>query len=511
MAFCVFNTMAPKDLTDPEERAMAERMFGGMVDIPEGAKRTVCLRLGRGSGWSFLSAAFAIYRAVTAQFKVGPGDIPTVITVAPDKETAALSIRMARELMDGVPSLAKLIETGDKYYIQIRRPDKKRVLIEAKAAARGGRTARGRTILSFILDEAEFFGVADEARAVNDKDVYRAIMARMKFRDGRAILISTPWAPNTLMAELFEKNFGEPRTCVAALATTEMMRGDDPETVQMIAEEREKDPENAAREFDCDTSFLGELSFFDHGSIMESKKPYEPLEFDTSKVYVAAADFGFRQDSSSLCIVESDGKVYRVARYLELRPRPGKPLVPSEVVRQFAAICREYGLRWVVSDGHYREAIVEHLSTHGLGLVDAPGGSTGKMEVYTRARAVLHQGLAVLPDDRKFIQQMKEITSKLSANGLIHIRSPRKAGSGHGDMVSSWVLAIHKLAHRKPGKRDEQPEWGTPEWVSWEARRALSREQQWDRDSIRRETISDARKRGDFELAESMEEGGMFF
>src|SRR5205823_8048079 len=132
----------------------------------------------------------------------------------------------------------------------LRRPDGRLVAFEAFAASRGGASARGISILVFILDEADFFRSDDGDFIVNDRDVYRGLVPRL-MHGGKGLFISTPWPVPTLRRELHEKNFGDPRTALAATASTLTMRDNDPRLRADIEMEREREPGNAAREFDC--------------------------------------------------------------------------------------------------------------------------------------------------------------------------------------------------------------------------------------------------------------------
>jgi hypothetical protein len=161
---------------------------------------------------------------------------------------------------------------------------------------------------------------------------------------------------------------------------------------------------------------------------------------------------------------------------VELRPSPGKPLKPSQVMAKFAEVAKAYGCGYVVADGHYRESFKEALAASGISLVDAPEGLKGKQECFSRTRAVLHEGLCLLPEDEltvRLIQQAKLVTGKPAPGGGISIKVPRKVGLGHGDLVSSWVVAVHHLAYGHVSTVKVVLEPSTPEY-NQEAQRRLN-------------------------------------
>lgn len=484
VAKIAFGNYDPIDL-EGEERQLALEMFGGQERVSDSARRYIVLRLGRGSGKTTICSAYAVYEAVTHDIsRCGPGDVPYVITVAPDKETAKLSIRMAREMIRGNRALERLVVGDEQQSITLRRPDGRSVKIEAFAATRGGYAVRGRTIIAFILDEAEFFTSNSESGAsggreyaVNDREIFRALKPRL-LRHGRGMLISTPWPVETLMGEMFERNWGKAQDAVAVKATTLQVRGDDPDIHAMVQDELSKDPENARRELFCDVDGLFGGEFFDLGALNSS---LDTVLADRGELsdglwlgpvnprwpVAVGCDLGFTRDSSALVAVQFDGTRFIAVAIQELRPKPGNPLKPSKVIEQFAIRTKQVEADGIVSDGYYREALHEALQEHKLVLIDAPTGSSGKAEVFQRSRSVLHDGLIKIPDNalgRRLVQQAKLVTAKPSPGGTVTIKVPRKIGLGHGDIVSAWTLAIHKLAFEQLEAEKIVYEPGTPEW-----------------------------------------------
>ena len=483
LAKIAFGDQGPMDL-DGDERELALTMMGGAAEVPASAKRFVCMLLGRGSGKTTMCAAYSVYVAVCQPFVVGPGDTPYCITIAPDLPTAKLSIAMAREMMRSNSALERLIVGDEKQLITLRRPDGRQVKIEAFAASRGGSTVRGRTILSFLLDESCFFTSGD-GYAVSDKDIFNALTPRL-VKQGKGMLVSTPWPTENLLGTMHEANWGKPLTALAVKAPTLLVRGDDPDVVANVEAERNRDPDNCRREYDCEMDGLTAEGFFDATSLVSSIFTTEAVltkDGNTTTVTgpynrlwptCAAADLGFKNDSSTLCIVQFDGKKYHLVALVEMRPKPGAPLKPSAVVARFAKVAKDYGCTYIISDGHYRESVKEHLQENGLALVDAPEGMTGKQETFSRVRSVLHDGLIELPKSElvtRLVAQAKLVTAKAAPGGGLSIKIPRKVGLGHGDLVSAWVLAVHNLAYGRV--RAEKVEFvvNSPEWLQETTRR----------------------------------------
>lgn len=467
IAKVAFGTYQPGDL-EGEEREIALELFGGLLYVSPKAKRFVVMRLGRGSGKTTMCSAYGVFCAVCQHpGKIGPGDTPYVITIAPDLPTAKLSISMCREMIRRNSALERLVIGDEKQIITIRRPDGLQVKIEAFAASRGGATVRGRTILTFMLDEAEFF-TSGEGYTVSDGDIFRALKPRL-VRHGKGMLVSTPWPVETLMGTMFDKNWQKGVDATAIKAPTLLVRGDDEDVRANVEDERERDPENCRREYDCEIDGINGEGWFDGTCLATARSSgmLLPGAYNPLWPTCAAADLAFKNDSSTLCVVQFDGRNYRTVALEELRPSPGKPLKPSAVMKRFAEVAKAYGCTYVVADGHYRESFKEALASNNMSLVDAPEGIKGKQESFSRVRAVLHEGLVMLPEGdlvNRLIQQAKLVTARPAPGGGITIKVPRKVGLGHGDLVSAWVVAVHRLAYGQVSEEKIVLQVNTPEY-----------------------------------------------
>lgn len=470
IAKVAFGGYSPEDLTG-EEYDIAVQLFGGVTKCSDQAKKYVCMRLGRGSGKTTLCSAFAVYTAIVHDIsQIGPGDTPYVIVVAPDKETAKLTIRMCREMFRTSPVMNRMLVNETDTMLGIMRPDGRMVRIEAFAATKGGSGMRGRTIMAFIMDEAEFFTSNMDGRdySVNDVDIFNALTPRLTW-NAKGILISTPWPVDTLMSKMFEENWGKCEKAVAIKAPTILVRGDDKHIQELVKAELERDPDNARRELFCEIDHVSGGEFFDAYALSQAiDEVYEyPGVYNPKWPVAIGCDLGFTSDSSTLAVVQYDGQYYRTVYLEEWKPERGKPVKPSTVFKRAAEIAKRYNCPGVVADGYYREAIKEALLESNVGLYDAPGGSTGKAEVYQRTRVQLNEGRLKLPGNalgKRLAAQAKLVHSKASPGGTTTIRTPRRAGMGHGDLVSAWTLAVWRLAYAQPKPNISFLEPGTPEW-----------------------------------------------
>ena len=440
-----------------DEREVARTIFGNVEVIPRLARRILVLCFGRNSGKTLIfAAAYGVYVMVYGDTRsCGPGDVPTVVVIAPRTRTARLDVRMGRSLIRRVPELDRAIEDDGKDGFSLRRPDGTLVAFAAYAASRGGAGGRGLPVLTFILDEAWFF-LSDDAYAVTDRDCYRGLKPRL-LPGGKAIFVSTPWPVVTMMGDLLATNFGVCSTAIAARAPTLLMRDNDPTIAADIEIERATDPDNAAREFDCAEGInaAGTSLFFDGDTLDAALQAGEHLvmpvdRWPYDRSIAVGADWGFVRNSSALAVAahRSDGKVH-ILMLAELVPKKGAPLVPSAVVKEFAPIvCNRYEHHTVVSDEHYMEALREHLGAYRLTLRSAPSGNEGKALIYVNCRKLTAEQRLVIPCEPRFIvqkllAQLKATTVKPLDGGGMRISSPTRAGT-HGDVASAAVIALYE-------------------------------------------------------------------
>jgi hypothetical protein len=424
-----------------DEREAAEQMFGDVSNVPEVARRTVVAALGRSSGKTEICAGIAIFKALTVDLsKCGPGDIPRAFVIAPDTDTAAITLERAIARLEENEELrACVIGEPTKGVITLRRPDGREVRFEVKAASRGGRTVRGRSIICLILDEAALF--YGDHYVVNDREIVKAARPRL-LRGGVILLASTPWAEDGLFYDLFAKNHARPITAIVAQASTLVMRDHDPEIAAMVALEREEDPDNAARELDAQFIAGGSSLFFDAEAIAIALTK-APLEGD-NLTKGAGADLALVRDSSALAIVAKDAaENFGLIETDEKKPEKGQPLKLSAVVKAFAAVLRQHGLEEFTADGHAREPAREWTDVEGITIESAPEGREGKWLTYSLLRSLLNEGRFVLPNHPRLIAQLRAVRSKPMPGGGYQITSPRRKGAGHGDLVSAMVLAVH--------------------------------------------------------------------
>jgi Terminase large subunit, T4likevirus-type, N-terminal len=445
-----FDGVEPKDLRG-NERAIAYKIFGAVEIIPALARFVVAVAAGARSGKTYLGALRLLHLAlVTPLTTLAPGEQAAAIIVAPDMRLARQPLRFALGAVQRTPVLKQLLcrLTTDSFTIE--RGDGHVVTVEALPATRGGAAIRGRSLVAALCDEFAFF--RDESAAVNDQQTHEAISPRI-VRGGQLLEVSTTWAEAGLLHKFWVEQFGKPKSVLVAHAPTALMRPSEKDRIEV---EYERDPINAAREFGAEFLSIGAGAYFVEVDACVEQSRKVPLAPEPALHAVAAADFAFNSDHSWLFIVRvEDGRAV-VADWLEIKPRKGSPLKPSEVVGRFAEVMKRHGVEELHSDGHYKEAIKEALEKHGLRFRASDGGLSGKLKNYSAAQTLIREVKALLPNLPLLLTPLRETTVKPLPGGSLHISHPRRSNKGHGDAAAACVLALAAVAPviRRGGFRD---------------------------------------------------------
>lgn len=431
-----FDGVDPVDL-EGDDRELARGIFGDAERFTLQQRRIFAAVCGGRAGKSRLfSAMRLLHLGLTVDLsRLAPGEPGYGMIVGPKMTHAKQVLAYIRGAIDAVPALSAAVVRKAADEIVLRRGDQLVSFLCAAASVRGD-TQRGKTLFAFTLEEAAFFRDA-ETGAVNDVDLFQAMMPRL-LPQGQAIVPSTPYAKTGLLWDFFDRNHGHPVDAVVAHAPTLLLRSD-PDIRAQVEAVRIQDPTNARRELDAHFMTTDATRFFDDASLaaatgeVSAKQPGDRL--------TAGADFGFVKNTSALVLGCWRGGVYHVLEVHERVP-DGVPLVPSETIRAFGDIAHGFGAASVMADGHYREAVREHLREAKVYLVPAPEGQAGKAATYAKLRMLLREGKVKLPDHARLLKQLREVETRNLAGGGISITSPVWVDGAHGDLVAALVLAV---------------------------------------------------------------------
>jgi len=422
-------------------------LFGGYEGtMPNDASSTIVWVCGRASGKTLLGAAAVLWRCLTADLsKLGKGETAYGICVAPDMKLAGLTLANINGWIES-SALAKLVISHTTDSVTLKRPDGRKVTIAVFAAGRGGSQVRGKTILAACLDESCFF--RDQSAVVNDADIYNAIIPRVT-KGGFILLASTPWVQAGLVHSLYSEQFGKPVSAIVALAKTSRMRTDDPDLLRRIEVERQRDPDNAAREFDCHWLARGSGNAFDVESLNAAVTD-SPAQH-TGRVFVGG-DIGLVQDPSAfVAVAAAPNRKIIVLDTLEMKPGRGVPLSLTSVLTN----AQDFALRWSTSDisvdHHSLPAALEMIQQQALRirLNAVSEDSIGRELRFTGAIQAFKQGRIEIPRQfGKLTDQLARIVASPRSGGGFRFSVGREGGD-HADLAMALLLALEPILRKE--------------------------------------------------------------
>jgi hypothetical protein len=143
---------------------------------------------------------------------------------------------------------------------------------------------------------------------------------------------------------------------------------------------------------------------------------------------------GGSSDSMTLAIVHSDSEHVVLDCWRERRP----PFSPENVVLEFAATLRSYGISSVRGDRYAGEWPRERFRVHGVSYEPA---EQPKSDLYCDLLPILNSGRAELLDHPRLIAQLCALERRTARSGKDSIDHPP---GGHDDVVNAVAGALQQ-------------------------------------------------------------------
>ncbi len=456
------------------------------LDPVEKPPALVYLRSGIRSGKTYIAAIGVVKSALTCSMRRpltsdeiaagvkpdGPdglvhalqqGESVRVVFVTPKAEQSKKAFDYVKGAVEAVPWLRKHVVKSTTEMLHLRRPSDG-VLVEfvMLAASPRGNNIRSGWLAGAIFDEAAFFDDGDGA-AVNLRDNLTAAISRL-LPGAQVWLPSSPWSDEGHWHEEHTRAMtrqGQRGASVDLLAFHSSSRRLNP-ALPSGQEETVEDPLERAREYDAvPVSALSNL-FFPQAVLARAINPARTAEAGTDTLqplpgvyHYAGTDMGFRKNSSALVIGRNESRMVdgrmqdvTVVAYVEERiPPPKQPLVPGDVVRDFAATCTSYGAYSMRGDNSDTPTVREHLEQAAYGVDYDEFNPTMERNAanYTTARSRMANGLVEIPNIPRLVSQLKRVLCKRLPGGRVQVVLP-KQGNAHGDIVAALVIMLAQAA-----------------------------------------------------------------
>jgi hypothetical protein len=413
-----------------EEQLAVYRRHTGRTTPPTAPLHEAWLVCGRRGGKSFVLATIAVFIAGFKDWRryLAPGEVGVIMIIAADRRQARVIMRYCTGLLKAVPMLAKLIAAETRETIELRNS----ITIEIHTAS--FRTTRGYTIVAALLDELAYWAT-DETSAEPDTEVINAVRPGMStIPDAVLLCASSPYARKGALWNAHRRHYGQDGDEVLVWqADTRSMNPSVPQSY--IDKHIAEDAARAAAEYGA--QFRSDIEGFVAREVVDAATVSGRYELPPIRgiAYSAFVDpSGGSADSMTLAIahLDKDGRaVLDAAR--ERRP----PFSPDDVVIEFAALLKCYGIRKVTGDRYGGEWPSERFRARGIEYIPS---ERSKGEIYRELLPLLNGGKAELLDLPRLATQLTGLERRTARGGRDSIDHAPGAHDDFANCVAGSLL-----------------------------------------------------------------------
>ena len=396
----------------------------GRVDVPNEQAREAWLICGRRSGKSLVAAFIAVFLSCFRSYAehCAPGEFVTVMIVAVDRKQARTVMSYIRGFL-AIPLLSRMVANETQESITLTN----RVRIEVHTAS--FRSLRGYTVAAAILDECAFFPTGDSAEP--DYEIVAALRPAMSTIPNALLLgISSPYARRGILWDSYKEHYG--RENAPALIWRAATKAMNPTVSQAtIAIAYARDAAAAAAEYGAE--FRTDLEKFVPVELVEAAMvhPRELPRVPFLDYHGFCDPSGGSSDSFTLAIAHCE----REKVVLDVLRESVPPFSPEFVVREFAAVLRQYGVSEVVGDRYAGEFPRELFSKQGI-LYRVSERSAS--ELYLELLPLLTSGRVEFFEHPRLKNQLVSLSRKTGRQRDIVTHPP----SSHDDLANACAGAV---------------------------------------------------------------------
>jgi hypothetical protein len=412
-----------------DEAALATyRHHTGRQTPPERVSKEATLICGRRGGKSRTLALIGVYLAAFFDYTpyLAPGEFATVAILASDKKQARSIFRFVSGMFKHVDLLGPMVESETQDSITLTN----RVVIEISTAS--FRSTRGYSFAAVLCDELAFWRSDESANP--DEEILTAIRPGLSNIPSSILLLaSSPYSRRGALWKSFKNHWGkdDARTLVFRGTTLEMNPTIDP---QIIADAYEEDPANAAAEFGAE--FRNDIGAFVTREVIAActvQGRHElPSMSSMNPVAFLDAAGGSGSDSMTCAIAFRDGDKAVLAAVRERKP----PFSPDDVVCEFAALMKSYGVSNAESDKWGGDWVGEAFRKHGIRVEPC---AKPKSDIYREVLPELNSGRVELLDLPRLATQFQSLERRTARGGRDSIDHPP---AGHDDLCNAAAGAL---------------------------------------------------------------------
>jgi hypothetical protein len=404
-------------------RAVAER------DPPKKRVRELWVAAGRRAGKDSIVSAMATVAALQPYTGLRPGEAPTVMCLAVDKQQARIVLRYIKGFFERIELLQGLVERETADGLELKTG------AEIVIMPNNFRAARGRTVVFACLDECAFFRSDESANPA--AETYGAITPGMATISGAMLAgISSVHRRDGLLYENFKAHYGKDDDDVLFIKATS--RALNPTLDQRIVDAAmARDPAAARAEYLSE--WRDDIASFLSRELIESAVDTDVLVRPPipGVTYTAFADpSGGVGDSFTAAVCHAEGDVIILDCLVEI----AAPFNPTAATASIAKTLKEYRLTDVVGDRYGAAWIVDACAKVGMQYRHS---DKDRSAIYSDALPLFTAGRVRLLDNKKLVTQFANLERRTTSSGRDIIDHP--AGQ-HDDLANSVAGALVRAA-----------------------------------------------------------------
>jgi hypothetical protein len=412
---------------DDTEREFFTRVTGGRASPPSKPVEEALLLIGRRGGKDRATAVLMCYLAGLCDHSdtLVKGERGVCLLIAPDQRQAAITLDYCEGIFRTSPILKKLVKERVESVLRLRNG----IDIEVRAAS--FRRLRGLTTVAVVASESAFW--MDDSGSNPDSEILNAVRPSLATTGGPLVLITTPRARKGEVYELHRRYYGaqgDPSVLMVQAPSTTF----NPCLPQSVID-RAMERDQAAASAEYLAEFRSDLESFVHREIVEravdrgisSRAPI------SSQRYFGFVDpSGGSLDSMTLAVGHRERELRILDCVVERKP----PFSPEQVVAEFAATLKQYGVSRVYGDRYAGVWPREQFAKMGIKYLVT---DQTKSDIYQNALPLLNSGLIRLVDSKRLVDQMCALERRVSRGGRDSIDHPPH---GHDDLANSALGAL---------------------------------------------------------------------
>jgi hypothetical protein len=438
-----------------EQRRIFDAVAGGREPPQQKVRELWCI-IGRRGGKSRMAAALAVYLALFQQHKLVRGEQGFVLVLAASRDQARVVVEYIKAFLEASDILRNEIESVTTTEIKLRN----NVVITTHAAS--FRSIRGRTLVACVFDEIALW--RDETSAYPDIGTYRAILPSLMTTQGMLIAISTPYRRTGLLHQKHRDFFNVDSNEIL------VVQGASSQFNPMLAQAQidaaiAADREGATSEWEA--TFRSDLAAFLDDTTIEAAVDYgRPLELPprTGTRYYAFCDpSGGRHDAFTLCIGHRESELFVADVIRGKRP----PFDPHQVVKDYAALAREYRCSSVHGDRYSAEWVTTSFKAAGISYKPS---EKSKSDLYLESLPIFTRSDVSIPDFAPLLRELRLLERAAHKGGRDSVDHPRNGSDDFANSLCGCAVLARKPGYSwDSGWLDQAPPPEPPEMI--EARR----------------------------------------